>query len=53
MSTEAAIKIFDPRTAKLTPRGGRSSIHWDDIAAMLAMVERDNLVGDHGELPRR
>ncbi|HEM7419178.1 hypothetical protein [Citrobacter sp. FDAARGOS_156] len=30
MSTEAAIKIFDPRIAKLEPRGGKSSIHWDD-----------------------
>lgn len=45
MSTEAAIKIFDPRTAKLGVSGGRSSIHWDDIAAMLATVERTNPVG--------
>lgn len=45
MSTEAAIKIFDPRTAKLEPRGGKSSIHWDDIAAMLATLERENPVG--------
>lgn len=45
MSTEAAIKIFDPRTVKLGVRGGRSTIHWDDIAAMLATVERDNPVG--------
>lgn len=40
MSTEAAIKIFDPCTAKLGVSGGRSSIHRDDIAAMLASVER-------------
>lgn len=45
MSTEAAIKIFDPRTAKLGVSGGRSSIHWDDIAAMLATVERTTPVG--------
>ncbi|HED3065075.1 TPA: hypothetical protein R4057_002028 [Kluyvera ascorbata] len=45
MSTEAAIKIFDPRTAKLGVSGGRSSVHWDDIAAMLATVERSNPVG--------
>lgn len=45
MSTEAAIKIFDPRTAKLEPCGGKSSIHWDDIAAMLATLERANPVG--------
>ena len=45
MSTEAAIKIFDPRTAKLGVSGGRSSIHWDDIAAMLATLERTNPVG--------
>ena len=45
MSTEAAIKIFDPRTAKLGVSGGRSSINWDDIAAMLATVERTNPVG--------
>lgn len=45
MSTEAAIKIFDPRTAKLEPRGGNSSIRWDDIAAMLSTLERENPVG--------
>lgn len=45
MSTETVIKIFDPRTAKLEPRGGKSSIHWDDIAAMLATLERENPVG--------
>lgn len=45
MSTEAAIKIFDPRTAKLELRGGKSSIRWDDIAAMLATLERENPVG--------
>lgn len=52
MSTEAAIKIFDPRTAKLEPRGGKSSIHWDDIAAMLATLERETcgLSDDNGEL---
>lgn len=45
VSTEAAIKIFDPRTVKLEPRGGKSSIRWDDIAAMLATLERENPVG--------
>jgi len=45
MSIEAAIKIFDPRTATLGPRGGRATLHWDDIAAMLAAIERENPVG--------
>ncbi|EBG5293745.1 hypothetical protein FI178_02010 [Salmonella enterica subsp. enterica] len=45
MSTEAAIKIFDPRTVKLGVSGGRASIHWDDIAAMLSTLERENPVG--------
>ncbi|QMJ03574.1 MULTISPECIES: hypothetical protein [Citrobacter] len=42
MSAEAAVKIVEPRTAKLEPRGGKSPMHWDDIAAML---ERENSVG--------
>lgn len=46
MSITAAIRVFDPRTQCLHNGGrGRSSIHWDDIAAMLARVESDNPVG--------
>lgn len=45
MSIEAAIKIFDPRTVKLDGGRGRTGIRWDDIAAMLATVERNNPVG--------
>lgn len=45
MSIEAAIKIFDPRTATLGPRGGRATLHWNDIAAMLGTIERENPVG--------
>ncbi len=49
MSTETAIKIFDPRTAKLEPRGGKSSIHWDDIAAMQMMINESNAKRDGGK----
>ncbi len=45
MSIEAAIKIFDPRTATLGPRGGCATLHWDNIAAMLGTIERENSVG--------
>ncbi len=46
MSIAAAIRVFDPRTQCLHNGGrGRASIHWDDIAAMLARVESDNPVG--------
>ncbi len=45
MSTETAIKIFDLRPVKLGAPSGRASIHWDDIATMLAVVERTNQVG--------
>ena len=45
MSIEAAIKIFDPRTATLGPRGGCATLHWDNIAAMQGTIERENSVG--------
>lgn len=45
MSIETVIKIFDPRTVELDGGRGRSRIKWDEIAAILAHLERDNPVG--------
>lgn len=45
MSIETAIKVFDPRTLGEQGRRSRPRLPWDEIAGILARLERDNPTG--------